>query len=130
MWISLDHPLTNFEKRSTQKTSGCGTVKWFIKLGLDPCQEIQLATLDQNYRGNSLMQIVWSLHPQTLPLTPKIGHKKNGSWIQNLHTAVFFSCFKLKTARWESNCSPPPHQRFFEKRIFQRKGKTLVFCDI
>ena len=27
-------------------------------------------------KGNSLRQVVWSLHSQTLSLTPKIGHRK------------------------------------------------------
>ena len=73
------------------------------------------------------MQIVWSLHPQTLPLTPKIGHKKNGSWIQNLHTAVFFSCFKLKTARWESNCSPLHTNGFLKNESSKERVKPWFF---
>ena len=125
VWISLDHPLTNFKKRYTQKTSRCGTVKWFIKLGLDPCQEILPG---ETWLGS--LQIVWSLHSQTLPLTPKIGHKKKTEvGFKTYIRPCFFSCFNLKTARWESNCSPPPHQWFFEKCIFQRKGKTLGFCE-
>ena len=36
VWISLNHSLTNFKKWYVQKTSGSGTVTWFIRLGWDP----------------------------------------------------------------------------------------------
>ena len=74
--VSLKHPLTNFKKRYTQKTSGCVTVKWFIRLGLDLHEGILRAPFDNNCVGNSLMQIVWSLHSQKLSLRPKIGLSK------------------------------------------------------
>ena len=37
-WISLNHLFTNFKtvRYAPEKPSGCGTVNWFIRLGLDP----------------------------------------------------------------------------------------------
>ena len=76
VWISLNHPVTNFKKWYTEKASGCGTVKWFTRLGLDPHQGIHWAPYDHSCKGNSVMQIVCPFHSQTLSLTPKIEHRK------------------------------------------------------
>ena len=115
VWISLDHPLTNFKKRYTQKTSRCGTVKWFIKLGLDPCQEILPG---ETWLGS--LQIVWSLHSQTLPLTPKIGHKKKTEvGFKTYIRPCFFSCFNLKTAR--SPIALPLHTNGFLKNASSKE---------
>ena len=43
-WISLKHPLTNFKKLYAQKTPGCGTVKCFMRLGLDPTMDSLCST--------------------------------------------------------------------------------------
>ena len=55
--------------------SGCSTVKWFIRLGLDPNRGFT-ALLLTSCKGNLLTQVVCSFHSQTLSLTSKIGHSK------------------------------------------------------
>ena len=74
------------------------------------------------------MQIVWSLHPQTLPLTPKIGHKKNGSWIQNLHTAVFFfHVLNLKQLGGSPIALPLHTNGFLKKESSKERVKPWFF---
>ena len=48
--------------------------------------------LDSNFKGKSITKNVCSLYSQMLFLTPRLGHWKNGSWIQILNTAQSGSC--------------------------------------
>ena len=125
VWISLDHPLTNFKKRYTQKTSRCGTVKWFIKLGLDPCQEILSG---ETWLG--FLQIVWSLHSQTLPLTPKIGHKKKRKLDSKpTYDRVFFHVLTLKRLGGSPIALPLHTNGFLKNASSKERVKPWFFVS-